>query len=150
MKHLKDFINEATTTKFTDNLPKNGVFPNFTFEFREICKLIENNKDIDWDDYYTDDKLKHVENIKQVFSFIVNNSSVYTEFLGNIDPDYLDEMLEETDIDTSKGGFLIHTDGDDGDFTIIEFSKKPSSKDKKVWNEIYKHLYNAYNIVEQF
>lgn len=150
MRSLKDFINEAVNIKFMNNLPKTGIFPNFTFEFREIYKLMKKNKDIDWEDYYTDEKMKYIENIKQIFSFILDKSRVYIAFLGNVDPDYLDETLEESDIDTSNGGFIIHTDGDDGDWTVIEFSKKPSSGDKKVWDEIYKQLSNAYNIVERF
>ena len=147
MKNLSDFINESLVNESKINEAITPIYPPATGTppAWDLVKLIRNiNGDIkraqkiDYDDYminYNDNVKNDLDVFFTILSTLVEGSIIECGNMdegGFSDPD----IKEEIGLERNDHGFALHSDGDDGDWSVFTYKKRPNAQQKKFIQEL--------------
>lgn len=136
MKNLKEYINEAKLTQF----PNDKFDIPMTYQLHSLLSDAKNVKNIDWEDWFDfdddEDKNHYTPILSKWITDLYNMFDINVEFCGNVDEGGFSDPDMKAQIGLSKSdhGFALHSDGDDGDWTIFTYKKKPTPAQKR-WVE---------------
>lgn len=155
MKKLTVFINEAIKTGL--QIPEDMPMPHpwkLVDLIDELGGKLANANKVDWEDYMDDmDIFDQAEgDIKHYFVNVSMLFNAWTADLGNVDEGSFSDDDEVRDMaDITGSGYALHSDGDDGTWSIFEFKKKPNAKEEAFAAEFF-NRYNddGWTIVEEF
>lgn len=149
MKDIKDFINESNI-----NEAKNSLGFDKNYQIPVTWRLVQwtdgygvNFDDMDLGDDTPDEAR---ELFGEVFAQCIEDSMRVD--LGNWNPDFdsddWDYFWEETGLDEGKDhGLVLHQDGDDGDFTVLVFTKRIPTKYRKYMDD-FKAMFSDNTVAE--